>query len=98
MAVMIELRVTSGTRDDHDAGDLKVTEAMEKLGGPPDGLMFHFAFPDREGFVMIDVWRDEVQARHFFDTVVHPALSELGLQTDDLKVRPVWGMASPPGG
>jgi hypothetical protein len=97
MAVLIELRVASATQDDHAAGDLKVSEAMDRLGGPPAGLMFHLAVPDGDGFVLMDVWRDETQAREFYDTFVRPALAELGVRTEELRVRPVWGMANPAG-
>lgn len=94
MAVLVELSVTSGTREQHDAIDLKVTQAMERNGGPPAGLMFHLVCPDGDGFVLMDVWRDEIAARRFFDTAVYPAMSDIGLEPAELSVRPVWGMAS----
>ena len=95
MAVVIELRV-AGSRDQHDAADAKVEEALGELGGPPDGLMFHLSWPDDEGFVMIDVWRSEQEARQFFDSVVRPAMTALGLDAGVPTVRPVWGTARPP--
>jgi hypothetical protein len=95
MAVVVELRAV-GTRDDHDAADVKVEEAMGKLGGPPNGLMFHLTWPDGDGFVVLDVWRTEQAAREFLDSVVLPAFGAAGLSVGEPTIRPVWGMAQPP--
>lgn len=96
MAVLIEIRV-DGTRGEHDAADTLVSEAIEGGGGPPPGLMFHLSWPDGAGFVMVDVWRTEEEARPFLRDVVLPALAQAGLREVEPAVRPVWRMARPPG-
>lgn len=95
MAVMVKFRV-AGTREEHDAVDIKVTEGIDAMGGPPAGLMFHLSWPEDDGFVMIDVWRTEEEARQFLDRVVVPAMTAVGLRITDPIVRSVWGMARPP--
>lgn len=36
------------------------------------------------------------EARQFFDRVVHPTVSAMGLDVREPAVRSVWGMARPP--
>ena len=96
MALVVEVRFARGTRDQHDAADIKVTEAMETLGGPPAGLMFHLTWPDTDGFVILDVWRTEAEAREFLEAVLYPAIADIALTPDEPIFRPVWGMANPP--
>lgn len=95
MAVAVELRVAEGSREQHDAADLKVAEAIQALGGPPPELMVHLTWPDGAGFVMLDVWRTEADARAFLESIVHPAFAKLGLRANEPIFRPVWGMANP---
>lgn len=96
MAVVVEFRVAQGIRDQFDALDMKVTEAMRAQGGPPAGMMFHLAWPEGDGFVILDVWRTEAEARRFLESVLHPAIAEVGLLANEPSMRSVWGMARPP--
>jgi hypothetical protein len=96
MAVMVKLHV-AGTRDQHDAVDAKVEETLATRGGPPPGMMFHLSWPGSDGFVVMDVWRTEDEARPFLDDVVLPAMTAVGIHAGEPAVIPVWGMAIPPG-
>jgi hypothetical protein len=96
MAVMVELHI-AGTREQHDAADVKVSEALDGMGGPPSGLMFHLTWPDGDRFVVMNVWRTEDEALQFFGSVVRPAMAAVGLDAGEPRVRPVWGMGRPPG-
>jgi hypothetical protein len=95
MAVVVELTVDRGTREQHDALDVKVTEAMQGRGGPPAGMMFHLTWPAGDGFVILDVWRTDAEARQFTESVVIPAMADVGLEAGEPNLRSVWGMASP---
>ena len=95
MAVVGELRVASGAQTDHEALDAVVSAAMASAGGPPAGLMAHVVRPDSEGFVIIGVWRSELEMRQFHKSVVLPGLVEVGLVAGQSTVWPLWGFAAP---
>ncbi|WP_328996177.1 hypothetical protein OG394_16140 [Kribbella sp. NBC_01245] len=35
-------------------------------------------WPDGDGFVILDVWRTEADARAFLESVVHPVMAKIG--------------------
>jgi hypothetical protein len=95
MAVLLQLTVTTATRDQFDELDARVGQSMAQAGGPPAGLMSHVAYPERDGFVVAQVWRAETEGQPYFDEVLLPLLAELGLKTHESSVRPVWSFARP---
>jgi len=52
MAVLLQLSVTSATRDQFDELDARVGQAMSEAGGPPPGLMSHVVYPEGDGFAV----------------------------------------------
>ena len=94
MAVLLQLTVSAATRDQFDDLVARVEQAMEQAGGPPAGLMSHVVYPDDSGFVLADVWRTSDEARLYVNDVLGP-LTELGLETEEAAVRPVWSFARP---
>ena len=62
---------------------------MMQAGGPPAGLMSHVAFPQREGFVVADVWRTQAEGQPYVDEILRPLLTELGLTAAESTVLPV---------
>ncbi len=95
MAVVVEIRVLQASKADHEALDAGVEAAMGQQGGPPAGLMAHFARPEGDGFVICDVWRSEADMRPFVDGVILPALAAAGLASEEPIVSPAWGFARP---
>ncbi len=64
------------------------------MGGLPAGLMVHNVRPDRDGFVITEVWRTESEMRHFHEAAVMPALAEVGLDGAEVAGGPL-GFAKP---
>jgi hypothetical protein len=86
-----------GTSSHADKGcpEWSIEASMMEMGGPPPGLMVHFARPDGDGFLLFNVWRNESDMRPFYDDVVLPRLAEAGLQHEESKIFPVWVLARP---
>lgn len=95
MAVVGQFHVAPATQSDYDALDAVVSAAIDRAGGPPPALMAHMARPDREGFVIIEVWRSEADMRAYHESVVGPALDQLNLVSGERTVSPIWGFAAP---
>ena len=95
MAVLLQLSVPSATRDQFDELDAKVGQAMSDAGGPPPGLMSHVVYPERDGFVVAEVWRTELEGQPYLDDVLRLLLAELRLTASEVTVRPVWSFARP---
>lgn len=95
MAVLIQLTVAAASQDRFHRLEARVDEVMERAGGPPGGLMAHVVYPKGDGFRVADVWSREADGRQFFDEVLRPLLSELGLHAGETLVRPVWSFARP---
>jgi hypothetical protein len=94
MAVLVQLTVTPATREQFDQLDGRVGQLM-MAGGPPAGLMSHVVYPQGEGFLIAEVWRTQAEGQPFFDEVLGPLLTELGLTTVESTVLPVWSFARP---
>jgi hypothetical protein len=95
MAVLLQLSVSSATRDQFDELDARVGQSMSEAGGPPAGLMSHVVVPEADGFTVADVWRTEAERFSSVDEVLRPLLTELHLTTIETTVRPVWSFARP---
>lgn len=95
MAIVLQVTVTPATREQCDELDDLVGQAMERAGGPPEGLMSHVVFPDGDGFVIVDVWRSEAEVRSFVDEVLLPPMAELGLTVQETRSLPAWSFARP---
>lgn len=95
MAVVVRTSVPHASKDDADQLDQAVGVAIERMGGPPAGLMAHIAHPSGGGFVLCDVWRSEADMRSFYDEVVLPELAEIGLEPAAPVISPVWSFARP---
>ena len=95
MAVLLQLWVTSATRDQFNQLDAQVGHAMSEAGGPPSGLMSHVVYPEGDGFVVAEVWRTESQGQPYVDDVLRPLLADLHLTASETTVLPVWSFAQP---
>jgi hypothetical protein len=95
MAVLLQLLVTSATRDQFDELDARVGQAMSEAGGPPPGLMSHVVYPEGDGFVVAEVWRTEAEGLPYVDDVLRRLLAELHLTASETTARPVWSFARP---
>ena len=93
--IVYESRVANAPKADLDLLDVAVSGAIEELGGPPDGLMVHVVRPEGDGFVIIEVWRDEDTMRRFNDAVLVPRLAEQGLVITGEQTSAVWSFARP---
>lgn len=78
-----------------DVFDESMELAMMQMGGPPDGLMVHFARPAKDGFLLCNVWRNEADMRSFYDDVVVPKLADVGLAAEEPAISPIWTFARP---
>lgn len=95
MAALLQILVAPATQEQFDELDVALGEAMGRAGGPPPGLMSHVVYPDGDGFVLADVWRQESEGRSWVDTVLRPLLADLGLAASETTVLPVWSFARP---
>ena len=95
MAIVVETLVTLASKDQADQFDASIERAMMQMGGPPAGLMVHFARPSGEGFQLFNVWRSEAEMKPFFDDVILPRLADAGLTPEEPLVAPVWVFARP---
>lgn len=95
MAVLVTLQIPSATRDEFDALEERVGQAMATAGGPPPGLMSHVVYPEGDGFVVAEVWRSEDEGRGYLDEVLRALVAKAGLQAHVTEVRPVWSFARP---
>jgi len=95
MAVVVATRVLTVSKEEVDQLGQSLEMAMTQRGGPPAGHMVHIVYPSGQGLVIQDVWRTEADMRAFYDTVLLPALSELGLQAEESVVEHVWSFARP---
>lgn len=95
MAVVLRLTVSPGTQAQFDALEVRVGEAMEAAGGPPEGLMSHVVNPEGQGFVVTQVWRTEQHGRAHIDDHLRQQLEAEGLTLVKTEVAPVWSFARP---
>ena len=95
MAIVVEMLVPVASKDQADQFDASIEQAMMRMGGPPAGLMVHFARPSGEGFQLFNVWRSEGEMKPFYDEVILPRLADAGLTPEEPLVAPVWVFARP---
>lgn len=95
MAVVVQLPVTPASRADAAALEDAMESVMVDQGGPPAGLMVHVARPEGDGFLLLQVWRTELEARTSFEESVLPELTRLGLPHGEVTTWPVWSLARP---
>lgn len=96
MAALLQFTVTPATQDQFNELDDKLEKSMmQGGGGPPPGLMSHVVYPDRDGFVVADVWRSESDGQAFVNEVLQPLLAALGMTASEVTVLPVWSFARP---
>ncbi len=63
MAIIVRMLLEPADQDDHDRLQDAVEAGMSRLGGPPEGLMFHLGYPSGQGFLLVEVWRSETFSR-----------------------------------
>jgi hypothetical protein len=95
MAVVLTVTVSPATREQYNALDDRVGEAMDAAGGPPAGLMSHVVYPEGEGFVVADVWRSEAEGRDYVDGQLRELIADVDLTPGTTEVLPVWSFARP---
>ena len=95
MAIVVRTAIESADQEAHDRLEQSIEMAIERHGGPPDGLMVHLAYPSGQGFVMVDVWRSEMAFRAWWNDVMEPGLADVDLTADEHEINPVWSLARP---
>jgi hypothetical protein len=95
MAVVVQLPVTSVSKDDATALEVAMDTEVAAQGGLLAGLMMRLAGRLDDGFVLCQVWRTEAEVRTSFEESVIPAPARLGLPHCELIVRPVWFLTRP---
>ncbi len=95
MAVLVQLPVMPATRAQFDELDDRVGQLMQAGGGPPDGLMSHAVYPERDGFVISQVWRTSTEGESYTESALRPLITELGLTAGTTVVLPIWSYARP---
>lgn len=95
MAVVLTLGVFPATQEQFNVLDAQVGQAMMAAGGPPAGLMSHVVYPDRDGFVVAQVWRTEAEGRGYVDDVLRRLVTEVGLTAQPTESVPAWSFARP---
>ncbi|HEY6533936.1 MAG TPA: hypothetical protein VIY72_16625 [Acidimicrobiales bacterium] len=75
MAIVARTLVAPATQEDHDRLNGAVERRLMDQGGPPDGLMSLVTFPDEDGFIIVEVWRNEETFASYVRDVFVPALS-----------------------
>ena len=95
MAILVRTAIESGGQEAHDRLDQSVETAIARQGGPPDGLMVHLSYPSGQGFLIVDVWRSEKAFRAWWNDVLGPALTEVGLTAGEHEINSLWSLARP---
>jgi len=78
------------------------TFVQEQLGGPgvaPDGGLFHAEGPtDDGGWWGFDIWESEAHFTQFHETILAPALAQVGLDTVQFRrLEVTWDSTQVPG-
>ena len=95
MATLLQLRVSPASQEQFNELDALVGKSMTEAGGPPEGLMSHVVYPDDDGFIIAEVWRNEPAARAYIDDVLRPLVTGLDLTAGEAETRSVWSFARP---
>jgi len=95
VAIVARILVKPADQNDHDRFERAVESRLQDMGGPPDGLMLHVAYPHGGAFMIVDAWRDGDLFRSFLDRLLLPALSEAGLVAGEPEIGPAWSIARP---
>lgn len=95
MAALLQVTIAPATQDQFNELDARVGQAMMEAGGPPDGMMSHVVYPEADGFVIAQVWRDEATGRAYAGEVLRRLLDDLGLPSHQTTALPVWSFARP---
>ena len=95
MAIVARTAIQSADQEAHNRLEQAIETALERQGGPPEGLMVHLAYPSDQDFLIIDVWRSESAFRTWWNDVLAPALAEVGLNAGEQEINPVWSLARP---
>lgn len=95
MAIVVETLVPGASKAESDTFDASIEAAIMQMGGPPAGLMVHYARPEGDGFLLCDVWRSEAEMRPFYGDVIRPRLAAAGREAGGSKTSPVWVFARP---
>lgn len=91
----VTFRLEQADHDDHERLSAAIDAAIDASGAPPDGLLVHVAHPEGDGFVAIEVFRNEDAFRTFWSGVVEPALASVGLVATVGPPQPVWSLSQP---
>ena len=95
MAIIVRILLEPADQDDHDRLQDAVEAGMSRLGGPPEGLMFHLGYPSGQGFLLVEVWRSEKLFQVWWVEVMEPAIAQVGLVAGEPEFGPVWSLARP---
>ena len=95
MAIIVRMLLEPADQDDHDRLQDAVETGMSRLGGQPEGLMFHLGYPSGQGFFLVEVWRSEKFFQVWWVEVMEPAIAQVGLVAGEPEFGPVWSLARP---
>jgi hypothetical protein len=95
MAIDARMLLEPADQAAYDRLDKQVEAAISRLGGPPEGLMVHFGYPSRQGFLIVEEGRSEDAFRSFSRDVIEPAIAAAGPAAGESEICPVWSLARP---
>ncbi len=92
MAITITHRIKSANDEQYNALTITTGEAIQRFGGPPDGLLIHLAYPDGADILVVEAWRSEDAIGQWYDDVIYPSLTAHGLDAERVGPVPVYGL------
>ena len=92
MAIVVRLRISTATADDHDRLEQEVDTRLET---PPDGLMVHLGYPDGDDLVLVEAWRTEELFESYLRDVLRPAFAAAGIEAPVPEIDPAFSIARP---
>lgn len=97
MAIVATIRVSGSNRAEHDALLAAVAQLIDDAGEPPDGLMAHLAFPDADGFCIVDAWRSRSAFEAWRTEMFVEACAQAGLPAGKaaVEITDLWSFARP---
>ena len=95
MAVVVETLVPRASKAESDLLDEKIGAVFQEIGGPPAGLMVHIGRPSGDGLLLCEVWRTESEMRSFYNQILLPKISEVGLEAGEAAISPLWQFGRP---
>ena len=91
MAVMSTVHIAGMTADAYDPS----AQHLGPLVRQQPGFYAHAAYPDGDGFTIIELWESEDAARAWYDGTVRPATESAGLSGFEAKFTELHNLVTP---